>query len=56
MVCFCSHCAQLTEQKFQKLIKSVDLNGNGTIEFDEYCWMVRPFLIILCVKINLNML
>jgi hypothetical protein len=23
-----------------KLIQTVDLNGNGTIEFDEFCWMM----------------
>merc|ERR1711871_8764 len=23
-----------------KLVATVDLNGNGTIEFDEFCWMM----------------
>lgn len=32
--------AQISEPKFQKLLRTVDLNGNGTIEFDEFCWMV----------------
>ena len=30
----------VTDEKFSQLIASADLNGNGTIEFDEYCWMV----------------
>ena len=25
---------------FQTLVLTVDLNGNGTIEFDEFCWML----------------
>jgi len=31
---------EISESKFNKLIRTVDLNGNGTIEFDEYCWMM----------------
>eukprot|EP01034_Spumella_vulgaris_P026083 gene26082-32613_t len=31
---------RIGERKFQKLLKTIDLNGNGTIEFDEYCWMM----------------
>ena len=30
----------LEESKFNALILTVDLNGNGTIEFDEFCWMM----------------
>jgi Ca2+-binding EF-hand superfamily protein len=30
----------INELKLAKLLKTVDLNGNGTIEFDEFCWMV----------------
>ena len=33
-------CIQISEKKFNRLLRTVDLNGNGTIEFDEYCWMV----------------
>ena len=32
--------SQISELKFNQLLQTVDLNGNGTIEFDEYCWMV----------------
>ena len=30
----------ITEAGLQQLVKTVDLNGNGTIEFDEFCWMM----------------
>lgn len=41
LMCLCySTICQISELKFNKLLKTVDLNGNGTIEFDEYCWMV----------------
>lgn len=30
----------ISEAGLQKLVKTVDLNGNGTIEFDEFCWMM----------------
>jgi hypothetical protein len=35
-----SPLSQINEKKFKRLIRTVDLNGNGTIEFDEYCWMM----------------
>ena len=31
---------KVTEKKFKRLIKSIDLNGNGSIEFDEFCFMM----------------
>ena len=34
----------ITEAGLRKLVVTVDLNGNGTIEFDEFCWMMYvPF-------------
>ena len=34
----------ITEAGLHKLVMTVDLNGNGTIEFDEFCWMMYvPF-------------
>ena len=30
----------ITQSGLEKLVKTVDLNGNGTIEFDEFCWMM----------------
>ena len=31
---------RLSPQGLAKLVQTVDLNGNGTIEFDEFCWMM----------------
>jgi hypothetical protein len=31
---------QISEAQFHRLIRSLDLNGSGTIEFDEFCFMV----------------
>jgi Ca2+-binding EF-hand superfamily protein len=31
---------QITPDGLAKLVETVDLNGNGTIEFDEFCWMM----------------
>lgn len=38
------------------MLRTVDLNGNGTIEFDEYCWMVSDefrlqVLLLICVVV-----
>jgi len=30
----------ISDSIFHQLIKTIDLNGNGTIEFDEFCWMM----------------
>lgn len=30
----------IDDDKFRTLVLTVDLNGNGTIEFDEFCWMM----------------
>lgn len=30
----------ISDSVFDQLIKTIDLNGNGTIEFDEFCWMM----------------
>lgn len=30
----------ISDLVFSQLIKTIDLNGNGTIEFDEFCWMM----------------
>ena len=30
----------ISDSVFNQLIKTIDLNGNGTIEFDEFCWMM----------------
>jgi len=30
----------ISDSIFTQLIKTIDLNGNGTIEFDEFCWMM----------------
>ena len=30
----------IDDRTFRRLITIVDLNGNGTIEFDEFCWMM----------------
>lgn len=30
----------LDDAAFQTLVLTVDLNGNGTIEYDEFCWMM----------------
>eukprot|EP01038_Epipyxis_sp_PR26KG_P007792 gene7792-10586_t len=31
---------EVEEEKFDHLFLSIDLNGNGTLEFDEFCWMM----------------
>jgi len=30
----------ISDENFEQLVKTVDLNGNGTIEYDEFCWMM----------------
>merc|ERR1711991_692288 len=34
----------VSERKFKKLVRSIDLNGNGIIEFDEFCFMMYCIL------------
>ena len=34
---------QISESKLSLLLNSIDLNGNGTVEFDEFCWMVGRY-------------
>lgn len=31
---------EINDDKLLKLMKTIDINGNGTIEFDEFCWMM----------------
>jgi Ca2+-binding EF-hand superfamily protein len=31
---------KMNEKKFKKLMKAIDTNQNGTVEFDEFCWMM----------------
>lgn len=31
---------QIHDKVLEDLIESVDVNGNGTVEFDEFCWMM----------------
>lgn len=31
---------ECSETLFNKLVKTIDLNGNGTIEYDEFCYMM----------------
>lgn len=31
---------KISDKLFEKLIFTIDLNGNGTIEYDEFCWMM----------------
>ena len=31
---------RVSDKKFKRLIRSIDLNGNGSIEFDEFCFMM----------------
>ena len=31
---------KVTDKALENLISTVDLNGNGTIEYDEFCWMM----------------
>jgi Ca2+-binding EF-hand superfamily protein len=31
---------KIDEKKLKKLMKAIDTNNNGTIEFDEFCWMM----------------
>lgn len=38
---------EISDSKFNRLLNTIDLNGNGTIEFDEYCWMVSLLILLL---------
>ena len=31
---------KVSDNKFKRLVRSIDLNGNGSIEFDEFCFMM----------------
>ncbi len=31
---------KINERKLRKLMKAIDTNHNGTVEFDEFCWMM----------------
>jgi Ca2+-binding EF-hand superfamily protein len=31
---------KINEKRLKKLMKAIDTNNNGTIEFDEFCWMM----------------
>ena len=31
---------RVSNSVFKNLLNTIDLNGNGVIEFDEYCWMM----------------
>jgi hypothetical protein len=33
----------IDKSKFDLLVKVVDANGNGTVEYDEFCWMIYEF-------------
>lgn len=35
---------KIDEFKFKKLLRTVDLNGNGSIEFDEFCYLMYCLL------------
>lgn len=30
----------IEDKQLDNLIKTIDMNGNGTVEFDEFCWMM----------------
>lgn len=31
---------RIDDKDLENLIKTIDINGNGTVEFDEFCWMM----------------